>query len=698
MVVWERYVNYDALEFTQELRGSGQKGKVRYAAQLCAFDIETSRISEIEQSIMYVWQFSIDNKLVIMGRSWEEYLHMLSEIRDRLHGLTLLVMVHNLSFEGQFLAGIYPFKNDEVFATESRKLLKMTMYGCIEYRCSYRLFNMTLEAVTKKYSCQYTKRSGADFDYTVYRSPSTPLTHRELLYCVYDVLGLVEAVKAQNALLHDNLYSMPFTKTGYVRREAKRAQRDAHHELVNCWPNYELFQILRAAFRGGNTHANRYYVDQIIPKVHGNDVSSEYPAQQVLEQYPRTPFQKAGVYSTNMRYASKLWHNGAALLMIVDLYRVSLRCWYEGFPYISSAKAIGHPVGAREDNGRILEASYIRLAVTDLDWLIIDRQYKAERVEVVQLWSSWYGPMYDGIIELNKRLFIDKTELKDVAGQELYYAKSKEQLNSIYGMSCQNPLNIGIAFDGLQYNQILDADPEVALARAGRQPFIVYQLGVWTTAHARAELQRFIDRAGDAAIYCDTDSLMYVGDVSFDDFNEDYRARCEEIGPGAWAEDRKGRRRYMGVFESEDVAGAGCKYERFVTQGAKRYAFEQSVYPEYGPPKLRLGITVAGVPKKLGAEELKRKGGLEAFHPGLMFEDSGKLEAVYRDQPLGSYYYRGEDLQITTNVTLRPAHYLMERSNDYDALIKYCSAKEVREAISDWKRQQIFVDKIEKRD
>ena len=691
MVIWERYVDYDKIEFTPEPRGSGQKGRTRYAAQLCAFDIETSRIPEIEQSIMYVWQFSIDNKLVIMGRSWDEYLHMLGEFRDRLHGMTLLVMVHNLSFEGQFLAGIYPFTNDEVFATESRKLLKMTMYGCIEYRCSYRLFNMTLEAVTKKYSCQYTKRSGADFDYTVYRSPSTPLTHRELLYCVYDVLGLVEAVKAQNALMGDNLFTLPFTQTGYVRREAKRAQRSAHHELVNCWPCYELFQILRAAFRGGNTHANRYYVGEIIEKVHGNDVSSEYPAQQVLEQYPRTPFVKAGVYSTNMRYASKLWHNGAALLMVVDLYDVELRCWWEGFPYISSSKAIGHPVFPREDNGRILAAKHIRLAITDLDWLIIDRQYKFSKVEVLQLWSSWYGPMYDGIVELNKKLFTDKTTLKGVVGQELYYAKSKEQLNSIYGMSCQNPLNIGIAFDHLQYNEILDADPELALQKAGRQPFIVYQLGVWTTAHARTELQRFIDRAGDRAIYCDTDSLMYVGDVSFEDFNADYRARCEEAGAGAWALDRKGRKRYMGVFESEDVEGAGCKYERFVTQGAKRYAFEKG-----GSGKL--GITVAGVSKRLGAAELERKGGLEAFQPGLMFEDSGKLEAVYRDLPFGDYEYRGEMLRITQNVTLRPTHYFMERSNDYDSLIKYCGSKDVKEALADWKRQQIFIEKIEKRD
>lgn len=689
MAIWEWEVDYDSIKFTPEKRKSGQgkrKERVRYAAQLCAFDIETTRFEEIEESAMFVWQFSLDNELVIMGRTWDQYLHMLWEFCERLHGLTLLVMVHNLSYEGQYLAGIYDFDNEEVFATESRKLLKMTMYSCIEYRCSYRLFNMSLEAVTKKYGCEHAKLSGADFDYTKRRTSSTPLTPEEISYCVNDVMGLVEAVRAQNALYGDNLYSMPFTQTGYVRREAKRKMRPYHHELVECWPDWGLFQVMRCAFRGGNTHGNRYYVGDIIENVHGNDVSSEYPAQQVLERYPRTPFKLAGCLSNTARYVDKLLDRGAALLLVIDFTGLELRDRYNGFPYISSAKAIGHVVNGREDNGRVLFCDFIRLAITDIDYKIIMRQYRARHIEFIQVWDAWYGPMYEGIIELNKELFTAKTTLKGVAGQELYYAKSKEQLNAIYGMSCQNPLNIGIDFNHLRYEPVED-DPVEVLEKAGRQPFMVYQLGIWTTAHARNELQKFIDRAGDNAIYCDTDSLMYVGDVDFSDFNEDYKRRCEESGPGAWAEDQKGRRRYMGVFESEDVPGAGCKYQRFITQGAKRYAFEKAGSGE-------LGITVAGVSKKAGAAELARKGGLEAFKPGLLFEDSGKLEAVYNDRPFGSYEIDGEIINFTENVTLRPTHYLLSHPRDYADIIKKCTLKDLQAALSDWKRQQVDIEKI----
>lgn len=682
MVIWEPFVKYENIKFDMCKRLQGQRTKKAFADCVCAFDIETTRIMEIDQSFMFVWQFSIDNKIVILGRTWDEFKHMLSELEKRLNGLTLLIYVHNLSFEGQFLSGIYDFDNSEVFAMDSRKILKMTMYGCFEFRCSYRLFNMSLEAVTRKYNCQYAKRSGADFDYSKFRKPTTPLTHKELLYCVYDVVGLVEAVKAQLDLFGDNLYSVPYTQTGYVRREAKKLMRPYHAEIQNCFPSFECYHILRQAFRGGNTHASRYYVGDIIEDVHGNDVSSEYPAQQVLEEYPRHGFSKVGFASLTTRYIDKLINLHYALLIVVDYYYLELKDKYNAFPYISSAKAIGRVINKEDDNGRVMSCNYIRLALTDIDYKIVESQYKCKRVEVISIYQSKYGPMYDGIIELNKQLFKAKTELKGVSGQELYYVKSKEQLNAIYGMTVQNVLNKNLLFETAEGRYVPSTlKSELTLyEEAKRRAFLTYQLGVWTTAHARAELQKFIDRAGDSAIYCDTDSLMYVGDVNFSDFNEDYKQRCVKSGEGAYATDSKGNVRYMGVFESEDDKQAGYKYKRFITQGAKRYAFEK--------PNGEIGITVAGVSKKLGAKELSEKGGLEAFKPGLIFENCGKLEAVYRDSNYGEYeLFNGEKIDLTCNVTLRPVTYELTHSKDYAKLLKKVSKKELQKALVDLMEQ-----------
>ena len=94
------------------------------------------------------------------------------------------------------------------------------------------------------------------------------------------------------------------------------------------------------------------------------------------------------------------------------------------------------------------------------------------------------------------------------------------------------------------------------------------------------------------------------------------------------------------------------------------------------------------------AAELARKGGLEAFKPGLLFEDSGKLEAVYNDRPFGPYEVDGETINFAENVTLRPTHYLLNHPRDYADIIKKCTLKDLQGALSDWKRQQVDIEKI----
>jgi hypothetical protein len=75
MVVWESNVDYKTLIFREAVNVSRKwtRDHVRFADCVCAFDIETTRLTEIEQSIMYVWQFCIDftggEDLVIMGRT-----------------------------------------------------------------------------------------------------------------------------------------------------------------------------------------------------------------------------------------------------------------------------------------------------------------------------------------------------------------------------------------------------------------------------------------------------------------------------------------------------------------------------------------------------------------------------------------------------------------------------------------------------
>lgn len=199
-----------------------------------------------------------------------------------------------------------------------------------------------------------------------------------------------------------------------------------------------------------------------------------------------------------------------------------------------------------------------------------------------------------------------------------------------------------------------------------------YAWGVWTTAHARAALQAAIDRCGDNLLYCDTDSVKFLGVVDFGDYNEERIAECLESG--AHAADRHGEEHYMGVFEHD------ASYSRFVTLGAKKYAYED----ETG-----LHITVSGVSKKKGAAELAARGGLEAFQPGFVFSDSGKTEIVYNDDMTRTKTtVDGEAVEITKNAVIRETTYTLSITDDYEQLL-CASSKMLNKVHEHWLNCQL---------
>lgn len=661
MVVRESCMDYERLVFRPLPKPQSVRGAGVYADCVAAFDIETTRFTEIEQSAMYVWQLCLDftagEDVVIVGRTWPEFKHCLYHLGKRLGVLRLKIFVQNLSYEFSFLSGIYDFRPHEVFALESRSVLSCSMYKRFDFFCSYKLFNMSLAVATGKYAPEYAKKSGAEFHYEKRRYYDTVLTRKELLYAVYDVWGLCKAVRGLMALHNDNLYTLPRTSTGFVRREARKSMNEYRGQLCALWPDFDLYRRLRVAFRGGNTHANRFYAGAIIHNVNSVDISSSYPSQQCTKQFPVTPFQNVPAADGYM--LDKLRSRGRALLLHLGLSKVKLRNRFESVPYLPIAKCL-KLIDVTNDNGRILSAKYIEIVVTDIDYAIIEKQY-SYNLTVIDMYKSCYGSLPEPLVELNRRYFIEKTKLKGVAGQELYYMKAKNLLNAIYGMSVQDPVRARIEYQCGEFVENVEKTAEELLINTGKNPYTVYQFGVWTTAHARAVLQQGIDICGDGLIYVDTDSCKYVGAADFSGYNRE--AEAAAVAAGAWARDRNGQPHYMGVYEAE------APMQRFITQGAKKYAYEDA---------RGLHITVAGVPKKSGAEELARAGGLEAFRPGMVFSESGKLESVYNDIGYGKYKTDGRVINITKNVVLRETTYRLDITDDYSDILSI-SAKTLNE-------------------
>lgn len=630
----------------------------KYKDVICAFDIEATNDVESEQAFMYIWQFQFGDDITVIGRTWAEYIEFMHRVTEQLkRNEYIVIFVHNLSYEFQFMRGIYPFETEEVFAVQPRKVLKCEMFHHLEYRCSYLLTNMSLAAFTAKMGVEAQKLSGEIFDYKKARYPWTELTEYELRYAVNDVIGLVQALKIFIALSDDNFYTLPLTSTGFVRRDVKAAMRHFNKkDLKEMLPDYELFKLLRDAFRGGNTHANRYYADMILDNVKSRDFSSAYPSAQINYLFPMSPFIKEDPEALTLdRVITKIYRHGRACIMRVRLFDVKLKNKLWGFPYLAKAKC-ENIINCVNDNGRILSADYLETTITDLDFKIIMKEYEFDSVEFTAFYHSRYSRLPKPLRATVQQYFNAKTELKGVTGQELYYMKAKNMLNSVYGMSVQSPVKQSIDFVG-DFLTRHDDEPEI-LDKANSKAFLSYAWGVWTTARARYELEAALDLVyntpGAAPVYCDTDSVKYIGDVDFDDFNREREHRA--ITNGGFAYDPAGHVHYLGVMEPDG------EYDQFATLGAKKYA-----YVEGG----KLGITIAGVNKKKGAEELAEAGGLPRFKEGFVFRKGGGTESKYNDEPeIKEITREGQKVEITANVYISDSEYTLGVTGEYRMILE----------------------------
>lgn len=614
---------------------------------------------DIEHSFMYIWQFQFGNEFTVIGRYWEEFLQMLKELTIFLEdNIYIVIFVHNLSHEFAFLKGVYNFKPEEVFCIKSHKILRCEMFSHFEFRCSYLHSNMKLEEFTKKMNVQHSKLSGEQFNYEKTRYPWTALTENEMQYCVNDVQGLVEAVQKEMELDGDNLYTYPLTSTGYVRREVKRTMKQYNHkQMVALQPDEKLYKALKDAFRGGNTHANRYSAGILLDDVSSADESSAYPCVLVNDLMPMKPFKEIRQKDLTREWVVEHLINKRkrAVLMRVRLVNVRLKNPFWGCPYLARSKCKRIDKHAVYDNGRVIEADYLVTCITDIDYKILCDEYEFDLI-ILSAWYSKYEPLPEMLRNLIISFYEKKTALKNVEGQKIYYDKSKAMINAIYGCMCQDVCKLPIIY-------CKDADSEFKLDETKtveelleqnrNRAFLFYAWACWCTSWARFRLERALKIAGDNFVYCDTDSIYYTGIIDWEEFNKPLIEQSK--ANGAVAEDKHGKSYYMGVFDYEGT-------KQFITLGAKKYA-----YMENGALK----ITVAGVNKKKGAEELTQKGGIENFKEGFQFIEGGGIEAVYNDKV--DFYYKtenGREIHITDNLYLKPSTYTLGLRDDYRDIIK----------------------------
>lgn len=280
------------------------------------FDTETTNIGEGAETraypILYIFNdlrntplesYSPDTDDVRFYRRTSEALAYIDDLitYGRAHGYVSIIAAYNLMFDMQTLllelAQSYTIEVNAQTAT-SVYTLDLCVDGNVVCRFwdTFYLEMGGLRAMGE--TCGLPKAVG-DWEYTLVRTPETPLTEEELFYARRDVQVIPQYLQwllhANHWLTPDMLGCRVLTKTSLVRQMARREiggrrvtlqggkkitlQRAFEMTCNQEFPkNYESYALRKACFRGGLTFTSAKTASVVVDNVASLDVTSMHHA------------------------------------------------------------------------------------------------------------------------------------------------------------------------------------------------------------------------------------------------------------------------------------------------------------------------------------------------------------------------------------------------------------------------------------
>lgn len=611
-------------------------------------------------SICYVWQFSINDN-VFWGRTLEDFKDFLQEL-EYYEPHKKIVYIHNFSFEFQFLINVLQF--DYVFARQARKPI-FAEWSTYQFRCSYFLTNMSLATWAEQRKLRVKKLVG-NLDYTVLRTPKTALTDKELAYCFNDILVMYFGL-LQYKEKYGHIIDIPFTQTGEVRKEVidrmnVSSEYKYRKRCIKLIPEtIEDYSLLCDCFMGGYTHSNAVHTNVVLDNVYSKDISSSYPTVMCLEKYPMTYFEETvpcDDYFNNDNYS---------YIITFDVEHLHSKRWNTWLSFSKCTKIKGYSL----DNGRVLKADYVRLSLTNVDYEMFQLCYDFDNLNIIDFRISSNDYLSPTFVKYILELYGNKTTLKGIKEKEPLYMKSKQYINSMYGMMVTKNITDTIEFEEDRWKKELLDEKNFYTKIASEKKklsktFGAFQFGVWVTAYARRNLWQGILALDYNVAYCDTDSIKFI-DCDSNFFNE-YNKRIEEreneradmlgIPRDKFCPlDKNGIPHRLGIFDDDG------QYKKFKTLGAKKYCYVDN--------DNKLHMTVSGV-RKSAVSQLHN---IEEFKDGTVFdvEHAQKLIMTYVDDMPPIVWNKGQYDEFRSNyqhgICAQPTTYSLGIIDDYESIL-----------------------------
>lgn len=656
-----------------------------YAADFAVLDTETSH-ADLLRGWVYQWAVKWQGQY-IYGRTPLELVEFLQGMQQYYHlnnKRRIIFYIHNASYDMQYLKRWFMSLGDlHVMATDNHTFL-ITDVGGFRFLCSYKLSNMSLNMFSATYADEYLKAAG-EIDYTVVRYQDSPLTDTDWRYMFSDIASQYDALTEYLKINgYDRAYKAPYTSTGFVRAICRKAAAGAlnwHKKFLVSALTLDKYQLCRRAFMGGITIQSWLWEGETIrvgqngvQKIGHVDFRSSYPARQMMNYMPvGRGFWWGDVTKENFDFLL----NTYCCVFILHLKGVQIK---EGItaPYIPSSKCIGLNYSNRsvlKINGKIVAADELHIAITELDYKWIKRQYTAEETYVTDMLCFNRGKAPDWLRCEVMRYFTLKCTTDKKSKR---YDWTKSLLNAIYGMTataiCRDSF---VLEDCCIVKTESDYEEQIKHFYNSRNSFMPYQLSLYTTAAARDALMTVIfDCVGyDKFLYCDTDSVFYISTPEIEEkiaqYNKEITARA--MAAGAYVGDK-----VLGVATEEPEVTA------FRGLHAKCYAIE-----EWNDKKQDycLKVTIAGIPKEstkwidgkpvtmTNAEEL---GIIDNLRDGFVFKHCGGTRTIYIEDEPHEEVINGHKTQISSaaiieNIEKEISNTMWTRAADYSLLHIECA-------------------------
>lgn len=550
-----------------------------------------------------------------------------------------IIYCHNLAYEFDYLIKNIPFVIEN-FSNKDSLFIKPRIplfirLGYIEFRCSFRLLNAPLRSIGENLG--YSK---LEIDYKAQYYSFSKLPELEYKYNERDVkLTLLGVFKECSKWSYINsVKDIPLTSTGFTRKNNQYINKSSDRKDYAGFCAYQKFfskhyiDFLEHTFSGGYTHANALYVNRVLHNVASFDIVSSYIDTILHREYPRFFKKYNGSYglqffkhleslNNSTDYMEVLRHYAKpfdfAFMAHLTLANITPIIRKNNLILPISASKCDFIAGVTLDNGRIYKAKIARLNVTEIDYFILRQFYNFEVVECDEIYySRTYRPLMPYVTNSTREYLHEKSTLKHVLargdklckkdfycekkGEYIYsdsqiehilslpqeerekllhdnYARSKNKLNSQYGINVQKLLNPQITYDYINDYYINEIDDGVTAKVLYRD----FTNGLYITAYSRLNLFCYalylMDRSDVRLIYSDTDSWKVYGDIhNAVRVNEEYNRFIEQIVHNS--DDYN-----IGYFDYEEL------YTYFSTLGCKKYITSDGE---------KMKCTIAGVNKR----------------------------------------------------------------------------------------------------